>query len=315
MRKTTQPFALIALLALVLVGATACGATASLEPTVGDAGTSAESPLAAVLGDSDLSTYATLALGVLQLEDSDLAISAEQAETMLPYWQALQSLTASGTAADIELEAVAKQIQGELSAEQMAAVSDVDLSDEAIQAAVGAARGGAGRVPDAENAEAGAGGRNFGGGGDFAGGGGGPGGGGPGGDFAGGALPEGFDADALAERQANGGFQDQMLIASVVRLLQTKSGEAPAGGFAGGGLGTTSIVAGTLGISVEELRTEMQAGKTFAEIIEEQGGDMDAIRAPLADTLSDTPLAEGQDIDTLIDDLLNNGIQQPPAAE
>jgi hypothetical protein len=70
-----------------------------------------------------------LTLGLLELETNpDLALTPQQATTMLPLWQVLSSLTQSGTSAQAEIDALLKQIQGELTDEQLNAIAAMQLS-------------------------------------------------------------------------------------------------------------------------------------------------------------------------------------------
>jgi len=61
-----------------------------------------------------------LMMATFQLENTDHAISAEQAEELLPLWKVYQNLVNSDTAAEAEREALINQIAGVMSEEQMA---------------------------------------------------------------------------------------------------------------------------------------------------------------------------------------------------
>ena len=75
-----------------------------------------------------------LTLGILRLEDdSALAITPEQAANLLPLWQALNSLTQSGTGAQVEIDALLSQIEGELTDTQLKAIAAMHLSREDTQ--------------------------------------------------------------------------------------------------------------------------------------------------------------------------------------
>ncbi len=298
-------------LALVLALG-ACSATG--------AETAAGSPT--TLSDGDLSAASQLALGTLQLEDSEQTVDESQAATLLPLWQAYQSLSQSDTTAAVELAALVGQIQRAMTTEQVQAITDMKLTADSLtelqeSGALGFGSFGRGDGMTQGNTEganptggfaAGASVGNIAGGGppgDFAPGGGPPGGGGamPGGDFAGGEMSE----DGLATRQAAiadidpAVMQDRMLIGIVVRLLQTKTGEMPAGGP--GGLGGPSLnaaltaVAEATGLSVEDIRAQMVGGETLTAIIEANGGDVAAVRAALVEALSALPEAAEMDIE------------------
>lgn len=322
MKKLINVLITILLFAAVL---TACGgeaAPAVVESSAGGASlveaTSPTAVIEAIAGsDAALSTgYAgalpvetQLAFGTLQLEDTNLAVTAEQAEELLPYWRVLQSLTQSGTAADAEINAVVKQIQDSMDGEQITAIAAMELTEEKLQTMIeeGAINFGFGR---------GFGGNEGGEGGGF-GPGGGPGGGmlggGPGSGPGGG--PGGFGGDPAAfetrqaELAASGENPTAVLIERlssnmVIRLLETKTGEAPQGGF--GGIGAALAAAAELsGLSQEELGQAMAEGQTLGEILEANGVSMEEAREVMKEAMAGVQLPEDQDPDTFIDSILS----------
>jgi hypothetical protein len=74
-----------------------------------------------------------LALGTLQLEGTDNAVTAAQAKKLLPLWKAVKSLSRSSSASLDEITALYKQIQESMTAEQVQAIKDVSLSPEEMQ--------------------------------------------------------------------------------------------------------------------------------------------------------------------------------------
>lgn len=77
---------------------------------------------------------ARLAVGTLMLEDTELAVTTEQAKALLPLWKAVKSLSASDTASQAEIQALYDQIQETMTAEQLQAIQDMDLTPETTQA-------------------------------------------------------------------------------------------------------------------------------------------------------------------------------------
>lgn len=75
-----------------------------------------------------------LAVGTLKLEETPQAVTAEQAQALLPLWQMLRTLQQSDTAAQAEVEAVLKQIQAAMTPEQLAAIQGMDLSPANMRA-------------------------------------------------------------------------------------------------------------------------------------------------------------------------------------
>jgi hypothetical protein len=66
-------------------------------------------------------------LGTLRLEGTDNAVTAQQAKALLPLWQAIQSGSLQGNA---ETNAVLKQIEGTMTAGQLAAIAAMHLTFE-----------------------------------------------------------------------------------------------------------------------------------------------------------------------------------------
>jgi hypothetical protein len=71
-----------------------------------------------------------LALGTLKLEETEHAVTSEQAKTLLPLWQALQG----GVTAEDEIGAVLKGIEGAMTGEQLAAVAEMQLTQDDMRA-------------------------------------------------------------------------------------------------------------------------------------------------------------------------------------
>ena len=72
--------------------------------------------------------------GTMLLDGSENAVDAEQAAALLTLWKAYDTISSSQTAAEAEITALFKQIKGEMSAEQLAAIDEMGLTDETIQA-------------------------------------------------------------------------------------------------------------------------------------------------------------------------------------
>ena len=119
----------------------ACAGSTSPAPAGSNAPVDAGAPVAAkgtpnpdadqsgeLLQERDLPDSFKLALGTMKLEETDYPVSAVQAQSLLPYWKALSALSQSDTAAIQEVEAVLKQIQAQMSAEQLAAIDGMEMS-------------------------------------------------------------------------------------------------------------------------------------------------------------------------------------------
>jgi hypothetical protein len=117
------------LVSLLLVAATltACGGTGATESTGADF--SYESDVLDAASESGLDATSHLALGTLMLEETDRAVTSDQARTLLPLWQALQG----GVTAEDEINAVLRGIEGAMTEEQLAAIAEMELNQEGMQ--------------------------------------------------------------------------------------------------------------------------------------------------------------------------------------
>ena len=81
--------------------------------------------------ESALPTSSQLALGIFRLQDTEKAVTPEQARALLPLWQAIQGGSLQG---DAETNAVLKQIEGAMTGEQLAAIAAMQLSRQDLGA-------------------------------------------------------------------------------------------------------------------------------------------------------------------------------------
>lgn len=249
--------------------------------------------------DDALSLEGQLALGTMALEETALAVDETQAAALLPLWQAFGTLTSSGTAAQVELDAVAAQIVQTMTAAQLAAIGDMQLTNQIMaeriaEGGLSVGRGlGMGQGTAAES-------------------GGGPGSGIPG-MGAGGGMGRGLgggqpgtaadmDADALATRQTereSGAFQEQALTFAVIRLLQTKSGETAQSGLIAETV--IAVIASETGLDRVAIQEQLAAGTTVTEIIQDAGGDIDNTRLALRAALNQLDNAAELDVQSIVD--------------
>ena len=83
--------------------------------------------------DGALSSRLLLALGTLKLAETSVPITSDQAPQMLMLWQALESLTQSGTSAEAEVNAILTQIDQEFTTDQAVAINAMSLTQEDLQ--------------------------------------------------------------------------------------------------------------------------------------------------------------------------------------
>ncbi len=105
----------------------------------------------------ELPVQTKLILGTINLEETDYAITAEQAEQLLPMFYVLQDLNESDTAAQEEIDGLVNQIQETLTDDQLQAIDDMSLSMQDMFAII---RGSSGNSSssDASSASSGVGG-------------------------------------------------------------------------------------------------------------------------------------------------------------
>jgi hypothetical protein len=77
---------------------------------------------------TSLSQVNLLLVGTLKLEDTDQAVSAEEAAQLLPLWQGYRSLSNSQTSAEAEVDALLKQIESTMTSDQIQAIKDMNLT-------------------------------------------------------------------------------------------------------------------------------------------------------------------------------------------
>lgn len=227
MKKAFLVLTILATLSVLV----ACGKTSSTTGTTGNS--------------TALSTQAELLVGTFKLEDTDLAVTADQVRQLLPLWQTLQALSTSSTAATEEINAVGDQIKSTMTLQKMAKITEMKLTQQDImtvmsQAGVSPNGASTTQTPMAlgglpSGGDQGGGGMPSGGG--ALGGAGGPGGGGApvggppagggnfpiGGDQGMGAAPGGMSSTPQAVRPNNMGNQiPAPLLNALIRLLQEK---------------------------------------------------------------------------------------------
>lgn len=123
-------FTLLALVALMALSACSSAPAPAAATTNQDTYTSANLDTSY---EGALSARNQLALGTLQLDGTANAITADQAKTLLTLWQALRGTTQSGASAQAEVSALLGQIEGALTADQLAAIKALKLTQASFQ--------------------------------------------------------------------------------------------------------------------------------------------------------------------------------------
>lgn len=316
---------------MLVLAVTACGNDGD-----DDSGTTSTGSTTVTLNEDypdALPVSSQLAIGTFLLEETDNAVTVEQAGKLLPNWKMLQALQSSGTAAQVELDTVLKQIQGAMTDGQLTAIKEMQLTQNNIMEllqergvargfADGASREGGFRPPE---------GVIVGGGGRPGGGEGGP----PGGAFGGG-FGNGFgggtntnpeeQAATLQERMNRlaGTAMTGMLVSLLEARAKGESWEiaAPNQDF---WLQRVLLAAltETTGLDQQAIMEQAGEGKTLREIAVANGADVDEILAQAVTTETERvnqAVADGSmeqtdadqwlaDLETRIEALLDQPLQ------
>ena len=119
---------------------TACGGATSTAPTATNTSVNAATPtpLSATYLKIDYADATSVrnqvALGTLKLEGTANAVTAEQAKSLLPLWQAIVALSGTTTTAEEELTAVQNQIVAALTPAQLQAIGALQLTTTQLNA-------------------------------------------------------------------------------------------------------------------------------------------------------------------------------------
>ena len=303
---------IVFLLTLILILGACSPAGDEGDATVAD-GSGTESTRLAEDYAEALGVQAQLVLGTLMLEETELAVDEALATEILPLWQAVQSLSNSDTAAEAEITAVLNQIQDTMIPEQISSIAAMQLTGDDVETFMAESDFGFRGAPDAngrpQDGTPGQRGQGGGFGGPRSGGGfGEPPPGGLGGDTNFDELTEEELAELFTERLQSGA----QLVNPLINLLRQKTGEEVAQPQNGTFLG---IVTEATGLSLQEIQAEAADGKTLAEIISENGGDVDIVREELLAFFSQAENADTDAVAERADNLLNNAFQPRGANE
>jgi len=127
MTRTT----IIGILLVLMVALAACGGEADAPTGITDTAPTLDEDYPDALPVS-----LQLSLGTLMLKETPQAVTAEQAQELLPLWQMLRALQQSDASSQVEIEAVLNQIQAAMTPEQLAAIEEMDLTPANMRAMV-----------------------------------------------------------------------------------------------------------------------------------------------------------------------------------
>lgn len=112
MKKITPTILMIFMLTLAACGAASSG---TQRPASGQQ-------------NGSLPIQEQILIGTFKLEGTDQAITAQQADQLIPLWQVYKDLSGSDTAAQEEIDGLVGQIQDTMTPEQMQAISAMNLT-------------------------------------------------------------------------------------------------------------------------------------------------------------------------------------------
>lgn len=116
--------AIISIFLALVVLLSACGSSTTTASST-SANTASQSQQ---ITPSSLTLQNKLGLGILKLEGTGLAVTADQANTLLPLWKAVKSLNSSNTTSAVEMSALYQQIEDGLSSDQVQAIKKLSLT-------------------------------------------------------------------------------------------------------------------------------------------------------------------------------------------
>ena len=123
-------FTLTIIFALFLAS---CSGTAAPASTTSSNSDTYVSPNLDVSYENALNARLQLTLGSLKLAETNTPITRNQAQAMLPLWQALQNMTRTGNSAQAEVNALLGQIEAAFTPEQLTAIRAMGLTSADLQ--------------------------------------------------------------------------------------------------------------------------------------------------------------------------------------
>ena len=126
MKKSIFRIALFTLIAVSLVYACAPKLEVETVPT------SLASTVLSIEYSDAANLRSQLAYGTIKLADTPNAITSDQAQTLIPLWQAVVSLSGDTTTASEELTAVQDQITAALTTEQLQAIAAMQITNAGL---------------------------------------------------------------------------------------------------------------------------------------------------------------------------------------
>ncbi len=75
----------------------------------------------------------SLMIGTFKLDGTELAVTYDQANEMLPYWKLLKNMLSDGTAAQAEIDAVVEEINSIFTIDQLSIINDLEIESDNLK--------------------------------------------------------------------------------------------------------------------------------------------------------------------------------------
>lgn len=121
----------LSLLLMLVLTLTACSGSGNTITTVNET-----DPAVAGEPEAKMPLQTQLIVGTFQLEETDLAVDAEQAQDLIPLWRGLKSLLNSESSSQVEIDALITQISETMTADQMVYITEMEISNNSYMAAI-----------------------------------------------------------------------------------------------------------------------------------------------------------------------------------
>jgi hypothetical protein len=115
--------AIISIFLALVVVLSACGSSTAATSTTSQS---------QQITPSSLTLQNKLGLGILKLEGTSLAVTADQANTLLPLWKAVKSLSSSNLTSAAEMTALYQQIEDSLTSDQVQSIKKLSLTQSEL---------------------------------------------------------------------------------------------------------------------------------------------------------------------------------------
>lgn len=108
----------------------ACGSNTT---TAGDATSGSSTTKDSAPANGQYPEITKILLGSFLLEDTNYAITSEQANTLLPLWKGLNALLSSDTVTEMELNGLYKQIEDAMTKDQLAQIDSMNINQDSMR--------------------------------------------------------------------------------------------------------------------------------------------------------------------------------------